>query len=180
MSKARLATRTEDELQAATLDALAPVRMNGKLSDVYLQFANSEPAIQAYLAMEQSLKAGALNDVELECIKLLVSQQTQCDFCLAVHSMKAGLLGIEVARQLQIRRGEPTGDARLDAILTMVRGFFQKPGPVSEVQLQAVRDAGVTDQQMVDITMAVSTIFFTNITNHINDTPVTLKPAPPL
>ncbi len=180
MSDARLRTRSESDLEAETLAALAPVRMNGKLSDVYLQFANSEPAIRAYLAMERSLAEGSLPAKELECIKLLVSQQTRCDFCLAVHTMKAGALGIDTEQQLQVRRGEPTGDARLDAILAIVLAFFHRPGPIDESQLQAARDNGVSDQQLVDITMAVSTIFFTNITNHINDTPVTLKAAPKL
>jgi uncharacterized peroxidase-related enzyme len=180
MSKARLITRDENDLSAETLAVLEAVRMNGKLSDVYLQFANSEPAIRAYRQMEQSLAAGSLSAKELECIKLFVSQRTQCDFCLSVHTMKASALGIDAEQQLNVRRGTPSGDARLDAMLAIVRAFFEKPGPINDTQLQNARDHGLTDQQLVDLTMAVSTIFFTNITNHINDTPVTLKPAPPL
>ena len=53
--------------------------MNGKLADVYLQFANSEPALRAYLQMEHALKQGSLNTREIEAIKLWVSQQTGCE-----------------------------------------------------------------------------------------------------
>lgn len=177
---ARLETLNESRLQPETLAALEAARMNGKLAPVYLQFANSEPAIRAYLAMEQALKAGALSARELECIKLLVSQLTQCEFCLSVHTMKATALGVSAETQRQLRLGEGVGEPRLDAILAIVKAFFQQPGVIDDARLQSARDAGVSDAELVDVCMACSTIFFTNITNHINDTPVTLPPAPAL
>jgi len=75
----RLKTRTESDLAQPTLDNLEPVRIGGKISDVYLQFANSEGALRTYLQMEATLREGSLSDVELESIKLLVSEKNRCD-----------------------------------------------------------------------------------------------------
>ncbi len=177
---ARLETRAESSLSAECIAALEPTRLNGKLADVYLQFANSEPAIMAYLQMEASLRQSSLSEYEIEAIKLLVSEINQCDYCLAVHSMKSSKAGIDKATQIAIRTGGKTMNARVDALLEIVRSFFKKPGPISDQQLQQARSCGLTDRDLVDTTMAVSTIFFTNITNHINNSESTLPAAPPV
>jgi len=92
----RLSTCKESALSEATLAALAPVRQNGALAEVYLQFANSEPAIRAYLGMEAALQNGSLDDQELECIKLLVSELTQCEWqCPVRYHCAAGIVTIQ-------------------------------------------------------------------------------------
>jgi len=175
---ARLSTCKESALSKATLDALEHTRINGKLADVYLQFANSEPAIRSYLQMEASLREGSLSDYDLECIKLLVSEFTQCEFCLAMHTMKARKAGVDKDTQLAIRRGDSVDDKRINAIISIVRHLYKQPGTLDAALLEDARSHGITDTELLDITMAMSTIFFTNITNHINDTAVTLPAAP--
>ena len=177
---ARLITCDESSLSKETLEILEPTRINGKLADVYLQFANSEPALAAYMSMEQKLREGSLPEHELEAIKLLVSQLTECDYCLAVHTMKARKAGFDKETQLAIRSGSDTGNPRINTILEIVRHFFEKKGPLPESLIDSARAQGLVDAELVDITMAVSTIFFTNITNHINHTQATLPAAPPL
>lgn len=167
---ARLITRDESTLSKDSLELLEPTRINGRLADVYLQFANSEPALAAYMRMEESLRIGALSDQELEAIKLAVSEITQCEFCLAVHSMKAAKLGLDKNTQLAIRGGQITGNKKIDVIVEIVRHFFEKPGPIDDQLISKAKTNGLSDAALVDLAMAVSTIFFTNITNHINNT----------
>lgn len=174
----RLGTRSENDLETATLDSLEPVRMAGKISDVYLQFANSEPALRTYLQMEETLRGGSLGDKELEAIKLLVSERNRCDYCLSVHDMKARKLGLDEQARRSIRRAEATGDARIDAITAIANEFFVNPGPLRDDLVEQGRAAGLGDQEFVDIGMAAATIFFTNIVNHINDTQPSLPAAP--
>ena len=152
--------------------------MKGRLADVYLEFANSEPAIRAYLEMEAAVRGGSLSSREIEAIKLFISQHNACEYCLSVHTMKANAAGLEKDKQLLLRSGKPSGDERIDAIIDMVKTFFAKPGPLSNEQLAAARSAGLSDENLVDVTMAASTIFLTNITNHINETLSSLPPAP--
>jgi len=177
---ARLHTQDEGSLSAALLKELEPTRMNGKIADVYLQFANSEPAILAYLQMEASLKKSSLSELEIESIKLLVSEINQCDYCLAIHTMKSRKAGIDKEMQMAIRSHRRTSNARVDALLDIVRAFFEQPGPLSDEQLGKARESGLTDQELVETAMAVSTIFFTNITNHINNSQTTVPAAPPV
>ena len=161
----RLTTRKESDLAQATVDSLEPVRMGGRISDVYLQFANSEIALRTYLQMEDALRAGSLSQLELESIKLLVSEKNQCDYCLSVHDMKARKLGLDTESRRSVRRAESTGNARIDAITTIASLFFSNPGPLPDEIIAQGRAAGLGDQEFVDISLAVATIFFTNIVN---------------
>ena len=154
--------------------------MSGKIADVYLQFANSEPAIMAYLGMEASLRNSTLSAMEVESIKLLVSEINQCDYCLAIHTMKSRKAGLDKETQIAIRSERATGSARVDALLAIVRAFFRQPGPISDDLLSCARECGLTDRELVETAMAVSTIFFTNITNHINKSETTVPAAPAL
>ena len=174
----RLTTRNESDLEQATLDSLEHVRTGGRISDVYLQFANSEITLRTYLQMEEALRAGSLSEVELEAIKLLVSEKNQCDYCLSVHDMKARKQGLDIESRRSVRLAEPTGNTRIDAIVAIASEFFSKPGPLSDDLVEQGRAAGLGDREFVDIGLAVATIFFTNIVNHVNDTQVSLPPAP--
>lgn len=176
----RLSTRHETDLQPETLDALAPVRVNGKLAEVYLQFAGSENALRAYLQMEQSVQAGSLTDREIEAIKLWVSQQTGCDYCLSVHSFKARKAGLDDSAQRAIRQGVAMGDDRVDCLLKLASVLFTQPGKLDDDLLAEARNTGLTDENLIDLTLAISTIVFTNLTNHINDSQSPLPPAPAL
>ncbi len=177
---ARLHTRNETELTEETLELLAPTRVQGQIADVYLQFANSEHALNAYMTMEACLRHSQLSEKELEAIKLLVSETTGCEYCLSVHTMKSKRAGLDQAQQLAIRSGKPSGNEKLDTILAIVRHFFNERKPIPDSLLHSARQHGIADQTLVDIAMTTSTIFFTNITNHINDTERTLPAAPPL
>jgi len=174
----RLTTPAESTLSAASLLATEPFRFNGKLAPVYLQIGNSEPALNAYLGMETALKKSTLALREVEAIKLLVSELNQCDYCLAIHQVKAGAAGLSDEQKLAIRRGEQLEDTRLNAITSTVRTFFSQPGPTSDEQFEALQRVGLTDAELVDMALVAATIFFTNVFNHLNKSALVGKPAP--
>jgi AhpD family alkylhydroperoxidase len=156
-------------LQPETLEALQQVSVGGKIADVYLQFAQGEASLRAYLQMERCLQEGSLDSRELEAVKLWVSQQTGCDFCLSVHSFKAGKAGLNQEQQIQIRSGKPVGDQRIDMLLKVASVVYSTPGSIPQALFDEALASGLSQSNLVDLTMAMATIFFTNITNHIND-----------
>ena len=168
---ARLRTREESELEAATLAALEPVRANGEVPALYRQFAASEPALRAYLGMEAAVREGSLAEREVEAVKLLVSVRLGCDFCTAVHTAKGRRAGLDARTQEAIRTRVAVGEPRLDALLDIVATLLAHPGPLDDERVRIARQAGVDDENLVDLTLLTATILFTNVTNHVNDTP---------
>lgn len=183
----RLKQCTDQQLTNELVDRLRQHTGMTKIAPIFREMGNSPAALNAYLSMEQALDSGSLTEREIEAVKLAVSQMNKCDFCLSVHSVKATAAGLDKDQQQAIRRssdasasqdGEAVGDQRIDALLDIVRCFFISPGTLSQDQLDKARQAGLSDENLVDLTLAVSTIMLTNTFNHLNDTDLIFPPAP--
>jgi alkylhydroperoxidase family enzyme len=69
-----------------------------------------------------------------------------------------------------LRLGLPTGDAKRDALAAFIRILATTSGTLTEEQFAAIKAAGYSDQQLVEISLAISVGIFTNMFNRINDT----------
>jgi AhpD family alkylhydroperoxidase len=114
----------------------------------------------------------ALSKRDQETIKLVISAVVGCDYCEAAHSLLGKLAGLKPDELKKIRDGEPTGDAKRDALIRFVRTLAQTRGTVSDDDFAAIKAAGYSDAQLVDISLAFATITFTNVFNRINDTDI--------
>ncbi|MGN8546784.1 carboxymuconolactone decarboxylase family protein [Bradyrhizobium sp. 13971] len=105
-------------------------------------------------------------------MKLVISAAGGCDYCVAAHSHLAKLAGVNADVLKQIRDGAPTGDAKRDALVHFVRKLAQSSGTVSDEDFAAIKSAGYSDAQLVEISLAFATTVFTNVFNRINDTDI--------
>jgi uncharacterized peroxidase-related enzyme len=143
----------------------------GKVPNSYIGIGGNSPvALEAVLNLEASLKKSSLSALDIEVIKLVVSETTGCDYCLAAHTMIGKKLGLSREAILALRQAQPSGDARNDALAKFTLHVLTTSGTVPADVVAAVKQAGVTDAQIVDVTMAVASIAFTNLFNRINDT----------
>ena len=132
--------------------------------------AHGPGALKAILLADSVLSAGSLSKRDQETIKLVISGVAGCDYCVAAHSLLGKLAGLNGDELKNIRDGKPTGDAKRDALIRFVRVLAETSGTVSDAEFAAVRSAGYSDTQLVDISLAFATNAFTNIFNRINDT----------
>jgi alkylhydroperoxidase family enzyme len=80
------------------------------------------------------------------------------------------LAGLSADEMKQVRAGSATGDAKRDALVTYVQTLVGTRGTVPEAAVDAVRAAGYTDRQLIEINLAIASITFTNLVNRVNDT----------
>jgi uncharacterized peroxidase-related enzyme len=143
----------------------------GKVPNSYVGIgANSPVALEAVLNLEASLKKSSLSARDIEVVKLVVSQTTGCDYCLAAHTLVGKKIGLDREAILALRHGRPSGNARDDATARFVLHLLTTSGTVQTGVVTAIKQAGFTDAQIVDVAMAVASIAFTNLFNRINDT----------
>jgi AhpD family alkylhydroperoxidase len=143
----------------------------GKGPNSYVGIGGNSPvALEAVLSLETSLKKSSLSPLDIEVIKLVVSHATGCDYCLAAHTMIGKKLGLSREEILTLRQAQPSGNARNDALAEFTLHLLKTSGTLSADVVAAVKQAGVTDAQIVDTTMAIASITFTNLFNQINDT----------
>jgi len=134
--------------------------------------AHGPGALKSVLAADAVLAAGSLSKRDREVIKLVISAAGGCDYCVAAHSHLGKLAGLKPEELQQIRDGEATGDAKRDALVSFVRKLAQSSGTVSDEDFAAIKGAGYSDAQLVEISLAFATTVFTNVFNRINDTEI--------
>jgi uncharacterized peroxidase-related enzyme len=132
--------------------------------------AHGPDALKAMLMADSVLAAGSLSKRDQESIKLVVSGVVGCDYCEAAHSLLSKLAGLKPDEIKNIRAGKPTGDLKRDALVRFVRTLAATSGTVSDAEFAAIKAAGYSDAQLVDISLAFASITFTNVFNRINDT----------
>ena len=134
--------------------------------------AHGPQALKAILAADGVLAAGTLSKQDQETIKLVVSSVVECHYCVAAHSLLGKMKGLSQDSLRQLRAGAATGEAKRDALAHFVRLLTETSGTVSDAEFAAIREAGYTDAQLVEISLAIAVTVFTNVFNRINDTAI--------
>jgi uncharacterized peroxidase-related enzyme len=164
----------------ATAEVYAQVKKiaGGIVPNLFAAVGHVAPAaLAAVLNAEGALASGSLSKQDLETIKLLVSEQTGCDYCVAAHVMLGKMTGLPTETLKQIRAGQATGDAKRDALVHFVLNLQKTSGTISENEFDAIRAAGYSETQLAEISLAVAMTIFTNTFNRINDTVVDFPPV---
>ncbi|WP_027796705.1 carboxymuconolactone decarboxylase family protein [Paraburkholderia acidipaludis] len=168
----RLTAIQPEAATGAAAEIFAKIRKAvGKVPNAYATIGSHSPeALGAILGVEAVIAAGTLTKQEVEAIKLAVSEVAGCDYCVAAHTLAGKFSGLSPEAMKQVRAGEPTGDAKRDALVRYVRVLVTTRGTVPENEVNAIREAGYTERQIIEIALAVASITFTNLVNRVNDT----------
>ncbi|HTH60767.1 MAG TPA: carboxymuconolactone decarboxylase family protein [Paraburkholderia sp.] len=145
----------------------------GKVPNAYATIGTHSPAaLGSMLATDAAVASGALSKTDIETIKLAVSEVAGCDYCVAAHTLVGKIAGLSPDTMKQVRAGESTGDAKRDALVRFVRALVGTRGTVPEREVDAVREAGYSERQLIEIALTISSITFTNLVNRMNDTTI--------
>lgn len=170
----RIATPAIESATGAVAEIYATIKKAaGSVPNTFASIgAHGPAALRAVLQADGALAAGSLSKQDQEVIKLLVSKVAGCDYCVAAHSLLGKLTGLPQDVLKAIRDGQPTGDAKRDTLIHFVTKIVRTSGTISQAEFDAIKAAGYTDEQLVDISLAISVTVFTNVFNRINDTAV--------
>lgn len=170
----RIHTPALDTATGETAEVYAQIKKAaGKVPNTFATIgAHGPAALKAVLHADEVLAKGSLTKQDQETIKLVVSEAVGCDYCVAAHTLLGKMTGLSLEQLKQLRTGQPTGDDKRDALARFVRNLVATQGTVSHDAFMAIRAAGYSDEQLVDISLAVAVTTFTNVFNRINDTVV--------
>ncbi len=97
-----------------------------------------------------------------DSIALAVGEVNGCNYCLAVHSFAAEHMAKLPADEIILARKGHATDPKRDAAVQFARKVIETRGKVSEADLKAVRDAGYTDANVMEIVALVAMYSLTN------------------
>lgn len=130
-------------------------------------FAQSPIAFNAWASLRSSLSK-VLDLKTRESIALAVSEVNGCNYCLAVHSFGAEHAKMSPEDIILARKGHAS-DPKRHAAVQFARKVIQTRGEISDADLKAVRDAGYTDANVMEIVALVAMYSLTNFFNNVFD-----------
>jgi len=152
----------------------------GTVPNMFRLVATSPAALEGYLGMSGALAKGALPTATRERIALAVAQVNGCGYCLAAHAYLGRNLAKLSDEEIAANRSGASGDARADAAVRFAVQVARTRGHVGEAALQAVRSAGWTDAQVIEMVQHVALNTWTNYLNEVAATDLDFPAVPAL
>lgn len=152
---------------------------NGYLPNLIGVLANAPLALETYLTVSGINARASLSLMEREVVQITAARIHGCDFCIAGHSaisLKKASQTPAIVRALQ--HGQPTGDARLDAVAAFATAVIATRGAVADSEYQAFLAAGYNEQQALEVVLGISLATLCNFSNSLAGTPVNPQLTP--
>jgi len=168
----RLAIPTRDNVPEASKPVLDAVYAQlGVVPNMFRLIAQS-PAVLSGFAGNNGALTKVLDVKTRERIALAVAQVNGCDYCLSAHSY----LGLNLAKitpeEIALNRAGASGDAKANAAVSFAAKVVRERGHVSNADIEAVRDAGYSGGEIVEILAVTAENVFTNLLNTVADTDI--------
>ena len=167
-----IAVPTREAAPAASQPLLDAVEKQlGVVPNLFRLIGLSPAALQGFLGFNGAL-GKALDVKTRERIAIAVAQVNGCDYCLSAHTY----LGLNLAKidnaEVALNRRGASSDPKANAAVAFARKVAENHGRGADAELQAVRAAGYTDAQVVEIIAVVAENVFTNMVNIVAGTDI--------
>ncbi|MDZ4681643.1 MAG: carboxymuconolactone decarboxylase family protein [Saprospiraceae bacterium] len=142
----------------------------GFVPNLYATFALNETALGDYLAFQN--RKSTLRAKERELINLVVSEVNDCLYCLSAHTVLGKMNGFSEDQILEIRSGEASFDAKLDALAKFVRDTTIRRGKPSSESVEQLFAAGYTQANVLDILIVIGDKIISNFLHGVTQIPI--------
>lgn len=129
---------------------------------------------RGFLRLDDALVHGAFRPRVQEQISLAVAEANGCTYCLSSHTQTASALRV-APEEIELNRTGHATDEKVDAALHFVRAVVDTRGGVSDEELRAVRSAGHSDEEILEL---VGHVVLNTLTNYLNKVIDTAPDAP--
>lgn len=168
----RLTIPAREAAPAAAQPLLDAVEKSlGSVPNLFRLVGQSPAALSGLLGLNGALSK-ALDARTRERIALAVAQVNGCDYCLSAHTY----LGLNVAKldaaEIALNRTGHSGDPRADVAVAFAAKVATHRGQVSDADIAAVKLAGFSEAQIIEIVGLVVVNVFTNFINNVAETEI--------
>ncbi len=150
----------------------------GFVPNLYATYAHSENALQNYLSLSGAKTS--LTAKQKEVVNLAVSQVNNCLYCLSAHTAIGKLNGFSDDQILELRGGQATFDAKLDALARLAKNITENRGVTDKEILENFFNNGWTKENLVDTIVLVGDKTISNYLHSTTDVPIDFPVAEPL
>lgn len=168
-----MARLTVNTLETAPEQAKERMEMvqkaNGFIPNLIGVLANSPQALEMYQEVGKINSRTSLTPEEIEVVQITAAAHNGCDFCVAGHT-KIGTLKLKMPENvLNALRARTTieDNAKYQALAQFTMQLIDKRGKVSDDELAAVKAAGYSEQNILDVVLGVALATLCNYANNV-------------
>lgn len=161
---------TNPEGKAADLFGAITEQM-GSVPNIFKTMGHSPATLEGFLGFSGALGGGVLSPALREQLALATAGANGCDYCASAHTVMGKGAGLDADTITSSISGQAS-DSKTQAALTFARNIIANRGNLADGELQAVRDAGFSEAEIVEIIAHVGLNLFTNYFNHIAATEI--------
>ena len=144
----------------------------GVAPNVHLVVGNSPAALEGYVGLGAALAKGSISAATGERIALAVAEINGCNYCLSAHTYLAkNLIKLDDAEITANRSGQ-SNEPKADAAVRFAAAVARERGHVSDADVAAVKRAGYSDAEVVEIVLHVALNTWTNYINEVAKTDI--------
>jgi uncharacterized peroxidase-related enzyme len=133
----------------------------GVTPNLFATIAHSPEALGMVLSSSDALGKASLSAREIEAINLYTSELNGCGYCVSAHAGLGKRIGLAQADIDALRLGRGA-TPREEALLSFVRRVVRTGGAGANTELAQLREAGVSDGEVVEALAHVALKQFTN------------------
>lgn len=126
--------------------------------------ANSTAALKSLWGSFGALGAGVIPAALGEKIAVAIANRNACEYCLAAHTALGRKAGAS-SQQMSAAQGGESDDPKTAAALRFALRVVDGRGQIEAEQVAVLRDAGYSDEEIVEILAHVALNLFTNYVN---------------
>ena len=170
MSRIKIPTRAEaPEASQPVLEKVN--KMLGFVPNLQRLMSISPAALTGWAGLMGSLST-TLDVKTRDGIALAVSEADGCNYCLAAHSYIASNLAKIDADEIAINREGRSNDPKRQAAIMFAKRLIETSGKVSDEEFDAVRKAGWSDANIIEMIALTAQFLLTNFVNNAVQTPI--------
>lgn len=173
--KITLSPLSSDQASPLARERLEEARKNlGFIPNMYGVMVHSPGLFDTYInGYNRFRELSGFTPAEQEVVFLAISIENGCSYCVAAHSLIADRMsGVPAPVTDAIRDGAPIPDARLAALHAFTRLMVRKRGLPTRADVTSFLASGYSEQQILEIVLAIAVKTLSNYANHLFHTPV--------
>lgn len=172
MTRIQTPATIEDAPQASQPLLEAVNKQLGSVPNLFRMVSTSPATLEGYLSLSGALAKGKLPASTRERIALAVAEINGCNYCLSAHTY----LGKNFAKlddaEITANRSGASNDPKADAAVKFAAKVVRERGHLRNKDLEAIRQAGYDDGQILEIVLHVALNTWTNYINEIAQTEI--------
>ncbi len=149
------------------------VKAFGMIPNLHGVMAESPATLEAYQKLHQLFsEKTAFNAEELTVVWQTINVENNCHYCVPAHTAIAHMMKVDATITEALRNSATLPNEKLQTLHETTLKIVNNRGELSNEDVSVFKNAGYTNQHLLEILLGYSQKILSNYTNHLASTPV--------